>query len=130
MAKNYNIKLIKIKRSYSPNEIVKLFGVDRRTCSRWIKDEGLKVIKPNTNPLLIMGIDLKDFMARKQKERKTKLKDNEYFCVKCQKAVRAKAGTEKIMKTGKRLGKNNIEQINKIGLCGICGAKLNRFSRV
>lgn len=130
MGKKYNQKFIKVKRSYSPSEIAKLFGIDRKTCFRWIKIGGLRVIEKNTNPLLIIGQDLKDFIVKKQRDRKITLRPDEYFCVKCQKAVGAKIGSEKIIKTGKTIGKNNKDQINKIGVCKICGAKLNRFLRV
>ncbi len=130
MAKNYNQKLIKIRRSYNPSEIARLFGIERKTCFRWIKNEGLRVIKPNTNPLLVMGADLKNFIVKKQKDRKVELKVNEYFCVKCQKAVRAKTGTQRVIKTGKTVGKDSKNQLNQIGLCEFCETKLNKFLRV
>ena len=127
MRLNYNTNLIKVRRSYSPKEIADLFKVDKKTCLRWIKDKGLKVIKENTNPLLISGRDLKDFTIRNRKNRKTKLKENEYFCLKCQKSVIAKIGSEQIIKTGKTIGEHKLPQMNKIGLCMICETKLNKF---
>lgn len=130
MSLNYNPNLIKVRRSYSPGEIAQLFGIDQKTCFRWIKNGGLKVIKENTSPLLVGGGDLKDFITRNKKERKTKLKADEYFCLKCRKAVRAKAGSEQTVKTGKTIGKNKLPQINKVGICEDCGTKLNRFLRV
>ncbi len=127
MANHYNINLIKARASYSPSEMATLFAIDRKTCFRWIKLEGLKVIEENTKPLLVMGSDLIIFIKEKQSNRKTKLSDNEYYCMKCHKAVKAKNQSEQIVKTGKTIGKNKREQLNKIGLCGICGTKLNKF---
>jgi hypothetical protein len=47
--------------------------------------------------------------------------------MKCHKPVKAKAGSEKIIKTGKRTGKSSLEQLKKIGFCETCGTKLNRL---
>ena len=62
---SYNINSIISRRSYSVNEIAFLLGVDRRTCGRWIKYEGLVLIEENTKPLLVMGRDLIDFIKKK-----------------------------------------------------------------
>lgn len=124
---NYNLNLITARRSYSVNEVAALLRIDRKTCGRWIKYEGLKPIEENTNPLLITGSDLIDFIKKKREERKISLKENEFFCVKCHKAVRAKPKSVKTIKTGKRIGKNNQEQIKKIGACENCHTKLNKF---
>ncbi|MFA5095686.1 MAG: hypothetical protein WC447_03455 [Candidatus Paceibacterota bacterium] len=128
MAVNYNTRLIKSRASYSPSEIAKLFGIDRKTVSRWIK-EGLKVIEGGTRPL-VMGEDLKVFITNKQTKRRPKLAQNEYFCMKCHKPVKARPGSEQTIKTGKKIGKGDWEQINKIGNCEHCGTKLNKFIRV
>jgi hypothetical protein len=124
---NYNINLITVRRSYSVNEIASLLGISRRTCGRWIKYEGLRVIEENTNPLLIIGADLIGFMKKKREKRRIPLKENEFFCVKCHKAVRAKIGSEQITKTGKRIGKDNQEQLKKTGICENCQTPLNKF---
>lgn len=124
---NYNINLITARRSYCIAEIVSLWGINRRTCGRWIKYKGLRVIEENTNPLLVMGVDLIDFIKKKRERGKISLKENEFFCVKCHKAVRAKIGSEQITKTGKRIGKNNQEQLKKIGVCENCETRLNKF---
>ena len=123
----YNINLITSRRSYSINEIASLWGIDRKTCGRWIKYEGLKVIEENTSPLLILGADLIDFIKNQRKKSKVSLKENEFFCVKCHKAVRAKIGSEQTIKTGKRIGKDNREQLKKTGVCEDCDTRLNRF---
>ena len=124
---NYNPHLIKSRRSYSISEISSLFDIHRKTCHRWLKNEGLRVIEKNVNPLLVMGVDLINFIKKKRIKNKVVLRENEFFCMKCHKPVRAKIGSERIIKTGKRIGKDNLEQLKKVGICGICGTKLNRF---
>lgn len=127
---NYNSRLIKSRRSYSRSEIASLFGIDRKTCHLWIKKGGLRVIEKGVNPLLIMGADLINFLKEKKKKRRAVLKEDEFFCMKCHRPVKAKIGSEKVIKTGKRIGKDNWEQFKKIGICDVCETKVNRFLRV
>lgn len=129
MAIKYNINLIKARKSYTPQEIAELFGISKRTCFRWLK-KGLEPMELNTNPLLIMGYDLIDFLQTKQKQRKIKLQANEYYCLKCRMAVKAKIGTEKKVKAGHKIGRQNKEQYKKIALCEHCQTKINRFLEV
>ena len=127
---NYNINKIKSRKSYNIKEIAYLLDIDRKTCSRWIKNEGLKVIEENTNTILVMGADLENFIRKKRAKNKTPLKENELYCLKCHKAVIPKIGSERIVKTGKRIGKKNREQFIKKGSCEICGTEINKFLRV
>ena len=123
----YNLNLISERRSYTISEISSLLGVNRRTCGRWIRKEGLKVIKENTSPLLILGADLIVLIKKKRNKIDSPLKENEFYCLKCRIAVRAKTGSEQTIKTGKRLGKDNHEQLKKTGICENCGKPLNKF---
>lgn len=126
MAKKYNFGLIQVKESYSPREMAQLFGIDTKTPLRWIKD-GLPVIAKNTNPLLVMGSDLKVFVIKMRQKRKLVLKKDEFYCVKCQRATTGKMGSVETVKTGKTIGKNRSEQWKIIGACEFCNGKLNRF---
>jgi len=126
---NYNSRLIKSRRSYNITEMASLLGVDRKTCQRWIKQDGLKVIEKGENPLLIMGADLISFLKERKKQRRCELKEDEFFCIKCRRAVKARMGSEEVVKTGKKIGKNDLEQFKKTGFCEICNTKLNRFLR-
>lgn len=130
MPKRYNTHLIKVRRSYSPTQIAKLFSIDRKTCFRWIKDKQLKILGASASSTLIYGKDLKEFLDKEKIERKTKLKEDEFYCMKCHKAVRAKSGSENIVKTGKTIGKDSKDQLKKIGLCELCGTKLNKLLSV
>lgn len=125
---NYNLHLIKSRRSYNATEMASLLNIDRKTCQRWIKQDGLKVIEKDVNPL-VMGKALKIFLKDKMEKRRFNLSENEFFCVKCHKPVKARISTEKIIKTGKRIGKNGLEQFKKIGICEVCNTGVNRFLR-
>ena len=108
-------------------EISSLLGVDRKTCSRWIKDDGLEVIEKDVSPLLIMGADLINFIKNKRAKRKMPTGKNQFVCFKCHKVVRAKTGSEQIIKTGKTIGKDNHEQLRKTGICERCGTEVNKY---
>lgn len=129
MSKNYNTRLIKTKRSYTRKEVAQLLNISEKTCSNWIK-QGLEFMKEDGSIMLIMGQDLKDFITNLNESRKTKLKPNEYFCVKCQKARIGKTGSEKIVETGKTIGKNKVPQKKRKAICEKCGTGLNRFLKV
>ncbi|MEK7664623.1 MAG: hypothetical protein AAB361_00600 [Patescibacteria group bacterium] len=124
---NYNLNLITARRSYTINEISSLWKVSRKQCRRWIKYEGLKVVEENTSPLLIIGSNLIHFIKKKREKRKIHLEENEFLCLKCRAGVKAKMGSEQIVETGKRIGKNNRKQLKKIGICEDCGTRLNKL---
>ena len=126
----YNIRLIKSRRSYSIKEMALLFGVDRKTCSRWITNDGLKVIEKNVSPLLVMGEDLLHFIKEKRLANKIGLQDGEFYCFRCHAAVKAKAGSRVVTKTGRTVGKKGLPQIVATGVCNVCGLKVYRFLRV
>ena len=126
MTRRYNTRLVKARKSYTPEELSKLFGVCKKTCFRWI-DEGLRPIEANTRPLIIMGYEVRRFLSKMKKSRKTKLEANEYFCLKCKRATRANEATETIAPTGKLIGKEAREQLCKRGKCEKCGSEVKRF---
>lgn len=74
-----------------------------------------------------MGADLKDFIKKKRSKRKMFLKEDEMFCLKCRKGVLPKIGSGRVVKTGKRIGKENREQFKKTGSCEHCGTGLNKY---
>jgi hypothetical protein len=104
-------------------------GVTRRTCTRWIK-EGLKPIDIDTKPLLIMGEELKKFLKERQQRGKRTLNYNEYYCMKCREPRVALGGTERVIYTGKTVGKKKMKQQMKVGQCILCKSKMNRLIKV
>ena len=52
---------------------------------------------------------------------------DEFSCFGCHKVSKARAGSEEIVKTGKRIGKENREQYKKVANCERCNAQINKF---
>ena len=124
---HYNFNKIISKRSYNSTELSDSFGIHRKTFRRWVKYEDLRVVEIGVSPVLVMGADLIEFIKKKRLKRKMPVKENEFLCFKCHKVVKAETGSEKIIKTGKRIGKDNHEQLRKIGICECCGTEVSKY---
>lgn len=76
-----NHRLVKIHRSYTVEEIARLFGVHRNIVREWVK-RGL----PTTDrerPMLILGRDLAAFLQARRLKNKRPCKPGEIYCVRC-----------------------------------------------
>ena len=122
----YNLSKIRTKTAYTTKETSTLLAVNKKTILRWIK-EGLVLLDPLQRPHLIMGIDLKSFIMAKRKSQRVKLRPDELYCLSCRKAVTAKRGTQKIEKTGKKIGKANRDQEILYAKCKDCSRNIARF---
>jgi excisionase family DNA binding protein len=80
MARRYNIRRVKIHRSYSVPEVARLLDVHKHTVERWIK-AGLPLVA-HKRPFLIHGSDLRAFLAARQPRKQT-CRDGEIYCVGC-----------------------------------------------
>ena len=58
----FNPRLITKRRSYDFNDTRRLYGINRGTWNRWLK-EGLVPLDRDARPLLVMGSDIIDFFA-------------------------------------------------------------------
>ena len=123
---NYNLAKIRAKTAYSPKEAGTLLEVNRKTVLRWVK-EGLPLLDPKEKQCLIMGYDLKAFIQAKREASQVKLKPNEYYCLTCRKPVQAKNGTQKVEKTGKKIGKADRDQEILYAKCKECDGKIARL---
>ncbi|MEW6671833.1 MAG: helix-turn-helix domain-containing protein [Thermodesulfobacteriota bacterium] len=82
MAKrHHNHRLVKIHRSYTVEEIAKLFGIHKNTVRHWVKD-GLSPID-DKRPLLIQGSILAAFLKSRRTKNKKSCKPGELYCVRC-----------------------------------------------
>lgn len=122
----YNLSKIRSKTAYSPQEIGQLLKVNRKTIFRWFK-EGLILLDPDQTPKLVMGSDLKAFIQAKRDAKQVKLQWNEFYCLRCRKAVLGKRGSERTEKTGKSIGSNNREQEMICAKCKECGGSVARL---
>lgn len=112
--KKTNPKGIYGHRSYTIKELSVHLSKDEKTLLRWISD-GLKTIPESKKPILIRGVDLKEFLRVRSIKKKVKLNRNQSYCLHCRGAVYAKKGSIKIL--GNR----------KTGQCRVCSGKICRI---
>jgi hypothetical protein len=108
---------VKSLRSYAIDEAARVIGVHRNTVRHWVKN-GLPVLD-DRRPALILGSDLKGFLARQRKARRQPCQPGEIFCVKCRKPQKpdgAVADYEPSSSTAGAL----------VGLCPVCGTLIYR----
>lgn len=84
-----NHRLVKIHRNYTVEEIACLLHVHKHTVRSWIKD-GLPTCD-DRRPVLILGVQLADFLNTRRIKNKRPCKVGEFFCFRCQ-LPRAPAG--------------------------------------
>jgi Helix-turn-helix domain len=87
--RHLNHRLVKIHRSYTVEEVAKLFGVHKHTVRHWVKD-GLTAID-DKRPMLILGQVLAAFLQARRAKNKQTCKPGELYCVRCR-APKSPAG--------------------------------------
>jgi len=123
MAKTYNLRRIRNKRSYSFKELADLLRVHVRTVQAWHKD-GMPIIECSQYPYLVLGSDVKAYLKNLQSKRQVKLRAGECYCVACHKAVKP-LGVKK-QSNNRKMGEGK-ESISLIGKCPFCQNKVFRF---
>jgi hypothetical protein len=122
--KTIAINRIRAKRSYSVKEAADVLRAHPRTIQAWIKS-GLRILD-GSRPFLIMGGDLKSFLAKRIQNRKQALGPDEFYCFRCKTRVTA-SGVSTI--PGRAIGLGKISLRLK-GSCVACGCPVNKFSAV
>ncbi len=117
MARRYDLRRVKIHRSYSVSDAAELLDASRLTVSRWIK-RGLPLIEQK-RPLLIHGSELRDFLKAQRPKRK-RGRPGELYCVRC--------------RAHRRPDGDMVEYIPKTptkgllrGICPVCQTLMSRF---
>lgn len=124
--RKYNLRLIRLRRTYTISELAKLLGVHARTVQSWHK-QGLKPINPDEGRHLFMGSMVREFLRNRQAKRKHPLKEDEFYCPRCHQARQSKLDKIQIVFTKKKMGKHDMQVIIK-DQCAVCECGLNRFS--
>jgi hypothetical protein len=76
-----NHRLVKIHRSYTVEEIAKLFGIHKNTVRQWVK--GGLATSDDKRPMLILGRVLVVFLQNRRAKHKQTCKPGELYCVRC-----------------------------------------------
>jgi transcription elongation factor Elf1 len=84
MPKSATLSGIKSLHCYTIQEAAAVSGVSDRTIRAWMKD-GLSAMKQE-RPTLLRGDALIAFIKGQRKSRKTKIKQDEFYCLKCRDA--------------------------------------------
>ena len=123
----FNSRLITKRRSYDFDDARKLYGINRATWKRWLNN-GLVPLERGALPLLVMGSDIIDFFAEtKTSEFKGKLGREGFPCKTCHAVVMGVPGNIRVEPTGKKIGKDNGDQMIRRGSCEFCGRPVQRF---
>lgn len=76
-----NYRLVKIHRSYTVEEVARLFGTHKNTVRAWVK-AGLPTCD-SKRPILILGCELAEFLKARREKNKRPCQPGEIYCVRC-----------------------------------------------
>ena len=120
-----NIRLIRVRRSYSVTEIAALFKVHQQTVRTWHK-AGMKPIEESEKPLLFLGRDIQQFLQKRRASKRRRLNNDQFYCARCKEARQSHRADVQIINTGRLLGRGK-RSIQFRGKCSICSATVYRF---
>jgi excisionase family DNA binding protein len=112
-----NPRRAKIHRSYTVEEVARLYAVHRNTVRMWIKS-GLPVCD-DRRPTLILGKDLAAFLAERRARNKRPCQPGEIYCVRCRAPQRPALDMVDYQPMSAAGG-------NLIGICLGCGSTMYR----
>lgn len=112
-----NHRLVKIHRSYTVEEIAKLFSSHKNTVRRWIKD-GLTSID-DKRPILILGHVLVAFLQARRIKNKQTCKVGELYCVRCRAPKSPGGDMAEYLPITEKFG-------NLVAICPDCYSFMNR----
>lgn len=117
-----NPRLVKLNRTYTTEEVARLYGLSRETVRRWVRFDGLDPID-GRRPTLIHGATLQAFLARRRQAAKRPTPPGHLHCFGCRAARRPALGMADFHPPRGR-GAGNLR-----ALCETCGGVMNRRAR-
>lgn len=118
MPRRLNRNLAKMHRNYTVEEIASLFGVHKNSVRAWIK-AGLPVCDAR-RPVLILGMDLRNYLQGKRSERRRRCGVGELYCLRCRKPRWPAEDMVDYIPMTAATGRLNA-------LCPVCTAVMNRY---
>jgi hypothetical protein len=112
-----NYRLVKIHRSYTVEEVARLFGTHKNTVRAWVK-AGLPICD-SKRPMLILGRDLAAFLRMRRTKNKRPCQPGEIYCVRCRAPKRPAGDMAEYQPITASLG-------NLIGICPDCEGMIFR----
>ena len=127
MARRINWQKLRKRSYYKTIELASTLGVSRSTIKYW-SHNGLSPINRTHFSWIYYGADVIDYIKLKNKKFKVPINPGEVYCMHCRKSRKVKLETLIIVKTGKKIGKSQIDQLDINGNCVMCGYRCGRFS--
>src|SRR5271157_3895485 len=112
-----NHRRVKIHRSYTVEEIVRLFGNHKNTVRGWLK-AGLPA-NDDKRPTLILGRELIVFLKARRARNKRTCLPGEIYCVRCRAPKQPAGGMAEYRPITERFG-------NLTAICPDCNSIMNR----
>ncbi|WP_430419355.1 helix-turn-helix domain-containing protein [Phenylobacterium sp.] len=117
-----NPRLAKLNRTYTTEEVARLYNLSRETVRRWVRFAGLHPID-GRRPTLIHGATLQTFVAARREAAKRPTPAGRLHCFGCR-AARRPALRMADFHPSRGRGAGNIR-----ALCETCGGVMNRRAR-
>jgi hypothetical protein len=77
-----DLRRIRIRRSYTIEELSRLLGCHKNTARGWTK-QGLAPLSDGKRPLLFQGAEVRAFLQSRRARAKRKCRPDELFCFSC-----------------------------------------------
>lgn len=115
--RHVNHRLVKTRRTYTIEEVARLFGIHRNTARAWLKS-GLPTID-KARPALIAGGDLVDFLVKRRQRNKRPCAAGELYCLRCRVPRRPMGNEAQYLPMTAASG-------NLVGMCPECSLRMFR----